>query len=1114
MKGLTTLILILGLVVPGISQPAKKWIFQGESQLYAPPLVADVCPNPGKEIIISDSEVRKLRCIDATGKQIWEFSGNWKKRLPTAAALSFKTGHDFPALVIGNGDGSLTCVNATSGTLVWQEPVGSITWGNALWTDLDGDGQHEIVAGTTDKGIHALNAAGKKIWEFSVFSASRPVTLLAPLAAADIDADGKSEIFAVDKAGPFCLNADGTLRWSLQTGDEFESAPTLADADRDGQPEFYCAALKDQLFYSINALNGEVNWRYPTLTGGKIYSGSSIAVGDLDEDGIAEIVYGDADGYVYCLSAAGELYWYFPTRKRVHAAASLGDVDGDGVIEVLVASGDHSLYCLNADGFPEWRYAADLRLIYSPTISDVDNDGKTDILICGSDRKLRCLALDARYLPERIPWPSRRFDPAQSGSSLNQTVHQKKFSERRSLLQFGDFEQFKEVRSEKEYPAGAKIFTARTRRSRGWTAAAKSGGEWGRDSTISHDGKFSAKVTPANEIFLLASDLIEVTPELQSVSAAIFGKGKGASAVELEWLGLTGTLRRDKLNSNNPDHDGWRKFAAEKLTPPRGSKWLKLICVTRKSPAWWDTAEITGHLLVRPELRALVNQLGYERTGPKKFTVQCNFPAKHGTFEVLDQNDQPLFQGKLNSAGRIQGAYGNDWGFYYWRGDFSGLRQSGKFRIRVILDEQSDISWPFEIAQNILWERTVVPAYRFFYYQRCGMEIPGFHKACHLDDATDEAHTVQLDLAGGWHDAGDYNKYHNAPYVFGLATAYGLARRQFDRIDSNQNGAADFLDEILWGADFSRRMIYQDGSVGGALTSGWGFFGAPEQETDNLPGTGDERVLTKMISGNNPSFQTAACAKVARYAPDAAKYIEAARRGLNWALSHNLRGTLQLSAATDLFAATGDTTFARIAKELFAEVGLKDVVVAGSYDAVFGTDHAAQIEEIVISEAERLLSFAQNPLGVCTYGPADKPNFFGTPAKSYKFELGSNSYLLKSAATVALAHRYQPDPRYRAFIYDQFNWILGNNPFDLCMMEGIGNKNPPTYHHRYILAGVPRGAVPGSVVNGIFWQAIADDRPRFDLSGVDIPYYASNECWLPHNTNYLKALVNLLLIQQ
>ncbi len=155
MKLLVTLTLALGLIshlISGVSQPKEKWIFQAESQLYAPPLVADVCSNPGKETIISDSEVRKLRCIDAEGKQIWEFSGNWKKRLPTTAALSFKSGQPYPVLVVGNGDGTLTCVNASNGTQIWKKSVGSITWGTALWTDLDGDGLDEIVAGTEDSG--------------------------------------------------------------------------------------------------------------------------------------------------------------------------------------------------------------------------------------------------------------------------------------------------------------------------------------------------------------------------------------------------------------------------------------------------------------------------------------------------------------------------------------------------------------------------------------------------------------------------------------------------------------------------------------------------------------------------------------------------------------------------------------------------------------------------------------------------------------------------------------------------------------------------------------------------------------------------------------------------
>ena len=50
--------------------------------------------------------------------------------------------------------------------------------------------------------------------------------------------------------------------------------------------------------------------------------------------------------------------------------------------------------------------------------------------------------------------------------------------------------------------------------------------------------------------------------------------------------------------------------------------------------------------------------------------------------------------------------------------------------------------------------------------------------------------------------------------------------------------------------------------------------------------------------------------------------------------------------------------------------------------------------------------------------------------------------------------------------------------------------------------------MPGSVCNGITWGAVGEDRPYFDMSGLDIPNYASNECWLPHNTAYLNAIVN------
>jgi hypothetical protein len=120
----------------------------------------------------------------------------------------------------------------------------------------------------------------------------------------------------------------------------------------------------------------------------------------------------------------------------------------------------------------------------------------------------------------------------------------------------------------------------------------------------------------------------------------------------------------------------------------------------------------------------------------------------------------------------------------------------------------------FRIAPRLLFEETADLAAQFFFVQRCGGEVPGWHKACHLDDARlpDGAHR---DLTGGWHDAGDYNKWmgdwNQSGSAYALVTAYLAGRDHFDRIDRDRDGRADILDEALWGARFlARPVLSQD----------------------------------------------------------------------------------------------------------------------------------------------------------------------------------------------------------------------------------------------------------------------------------------------------------------
>ncbi|HIO46472.1 TPA: hypothetical protein EYN23_03845 [Candidatus Poribacteria bacterium] len=98
-------------------------------------------------------------------------------------------------------------------------------------------------------------------------------------------------------------------------------------------------------------------------------------------------------------------------------------------------------------------------------------------------------------------------------------------------------------------------------------------------------------------------------------------------------------------------------------------------------------------------------------------------------------------------------------------------------------------------------------------------------------------------------------------------------------------------------------------------------------------------------------------------------------------------------------------------------------------------------------------------LGLYTFGTEETPNCFGTPPQSGGTSMGTNSNLLYAAITMGKAYKYKNDPRYLGFMYDQLNWILGNNPFNISLMEEQGSAFPTTYHHRYLFGGVDRGAV-------------------------------------------------------
>ena len=197
----------------------KNWEYRTKGTVYSKPLVADVTPNPSDEIIISDGEARILRCIDSTGKQIWEYDGNWLMRLISVAAISFNTNPGFPVLAIGNPDGKLCCLNASTGEELWTKNIGKIEWGSPSWTDLDGSGQDELIAATEFDGITAFKADGTILYTMVLERGNLDV----------IVTSGDHFVYV--------LGAEGNLKGKYKEGRRLMAPATIADINKNGKKD-------------------------------------------------------------------------------------------------------------------------------------------------------------------------------------------------------------------------------------------------------------------------------------------------------------------------------------------------------------------------------------------------------------------------------------------------------------------------------------------------------------------------------------------------------------------------------------------------------------------------------------------------------------------------------------------------------------------------------------------------------------------------------------------------------------------------------------------------------------------------------------------------------------
>lgn len=233
-----------------------------------------------------------------------------------------------------------------------------------------------------------------------------------------------------------------------------------------------------------------------------------------------------------------------------------------------------------------------------------------------------------------------------------------------------------------------------------------------------------------------------------------------------------------------------------------------------------------------------IDQFGYLPTAQKIAVISNpitgynnNQPFAPSTAYRLRRTSDNITVHTANITAWNGGATHDQSGDQVWWFDFSSVTAPGDYYVWDSL--QNKRSNTFTIGECV-YQDAKEQALRAFYYQRCGVAKTapyaqtGYTDAvCHigaLQDLNCRAYntpndaTTSRNLSGGWHDAGDYNKYVNFTYNAMLNLLFAYAERPAVwtddlNIPESGNGVPDILDEVKYELDWLLKMQQSGGGV-------------------------------------------------------------------------------------------------------------------------------------------------------------------------------------------------------------------------------------------------------------------------------------------------------------
>ncbi|WP_447060510.1 glycoside hydrolase family 9 protein [Vibrio alginolyticus] len=559
----------------------------------------------------------------------------------------------------------------------------------------------------------------------------------------------------------------------------------------------------------------------------------------------------------------------------------------------------------------------------------------------------------------------------------------------------------------------------------------------------------------------------------------------------------------------------------------------------------------------------LTNHIGYERLGPKKAIIQTEQPhlSSYTAQLICATSEQTVATFAVEEQGKVANWHQG----YFYLIDFSSFTTSGDYFLQV----EDTRSFSFIVGEHILLDQTLSDVIHYFKSQRCGgifdqqdRQLPVLNSNKKVD-----VHGGWYDASGDVSKYLSHLSYANYLNPQQTPMVVWNILKGVSLLEGSEDIAAftrtRLIEEALFGADFLVRMQNEKGFFYMTVFDKWSKDTAQREicayETQ-LGHKFDDYQAGFRQGGGVAIAALAAASRLSVHGEyDQQKYRNAAENGYWHLKEHNTQYLndgeeniideyCALLACVELFKATKETRYLEesrlwaqrlVARQMSdeqiqhfwsanqdgsrpyfhaAEAGLPVIALCEYLSIEDDSARAESVKRIVNLACEFEVTISNkviNPFGyprqyVKGVNESKREAFFVAHNNESGYWWQGENARLGSLATMAyLAQPHiasqEVQQQLSVFAQDVLNWVVGLNPYDMCMLDGHGRNNPD-YLPQYGFFNA-KGGVCNGITGGFEDEEDIAFNPPAQKEDV-LQNWRWGEQWIPHGAWYLLAIIS------